>query len=128
MTTAEFVVGSLSGVVIVALFICIGITLYLGYFQGEQMCEHFKNSSSIITSATHKHSGPYGKMQLVGGISFVLTFPRFFLKHGIVNAKDIENLPINLRRKLIALQWCFIAVFISMAVLASIWTSGVLRH
>ena len=92
MTTAGLVVGSLSCIVIASLFICIALALYLGYAQGEEMTKHFKNSSSSITSATHRHSGPYGKMQLVGGISFVVTFPRFFLKHVILDAEDNRNL------------------------------------
>ncbi|CAI8970252.1 hypothetical protein [Pseudomonas putida] len=126
MTTAGLVVGSLSCIVIVSLFICIALALYLGYTQSEEMTKHFKNSSSSITSATHKHSGPYGKMQLVGGISFVLTFPRFFLKQGVLDAEDIRNFPLHLRRKLIALQWGFIVIFISMALLVCIRGSGIL--
>jgi hypothetical protein len=65
-------------------------------------------------------------MQLVGGISFVVAFPHFFLKHGILDAEDIRNLPLHLRRKLVALQWGFIGVFISMALLACIGWSGIL--
>ncbi|WP_223457744.1 MULTISPECIES: hypothetical protein [unclassified Pseudomonas] len=126
MTTAGLVIGGLSCIVTVSLFICIALALYLGYVQGEEMTKHFKNSSASITSATHRHSGPYGKMQLVGGISFVVTFPRFFLKHGILDAEDIRNLPLHLRRKLVALQWGFIGVFISMALLACIGWSGIL--
>ncbi|MDD2103569.1 hypothetical protein [Pseudomonas putida] len=126
MTTAGLVVGSLSCIVIASLFICIALALYLGYAQGEEMTKHFKNSSSSITSATHRHSGPYGKMQLVGGISFVVTFPRFFLKHGVLDAEDIRNFPLHLRQKLIALQWSFIGVFISMALLVYIGWSGML--
>jgi hypothetical protein len=120
MTTAGLVVGSLSCIVIASLFICIALALYLGYAQGEEMTKHFKNSSSSITSATHRHSGPYGKMQLVGGISFVVTFPRF------LDAEDIRNFPLHLRQKLIALQWSFIGVFISMALLVYIGWSGML--
>lgn len=111
MNTAGIVVGVLSCFVGAGLFICIAIALYLGYIQGEQMSKFFKNSASSITSATHRHSGPYGKIQLVGGIYFVVTFPRFFLKHGILDAEDIRNFPLHLRRKLVALQWGFIGGF-----------------
>lgn len=126
MSTAGIVVGILSCIVGVGLFICIAIALYLGYTQGEQMSKCFKNSASSITSATHRHSGPYGKIQLVGGISFVVTFPRFFLKHGILDAADARNFPLHYKRKLIALQWSFIGVFISMALLACLGWSGIL--
>ncbi|AWY44128.1 hypothetical protein DKY63_31150 [Pseudomonas putida] len=59
-------------------------------------------------------------MQLVGGIAFVVAFPGFFLRHGIVNAEDIKNFPLSLKWKLVALQWGFMVVFISMGVLVSI--------
>lgn len=120
MTTTTLVVGSLSCVVVVALFLCIGFALYLGYTQGERMCGYFKNSSSTITSVTRNSSGPYGKMQLVGGIAFVVAFPGFFLRHGIVSAEDIKKFPLSLKWKLVALQWGFMVVFISMGVLVSI--------
>jgi hypothetical protein len=126
MTTAELVVGSLSCFVVVGLFICITFALYLGHTQGDQMSKYFKNSTSNMTSATQRYSGPYGKLQLVGGVSFVVTFPRFFLKHGILNAEDVKSFPLHLRRKLVALQWGFIGVFISMVLLACIGWSGVL--
>lgn len=126
MTTAGLVVGSLSCFVAVGLFICITLALYLGYTQGDQMSKYFKKSTSSMTSATQRHSGPYGKLQLVGGVSFVVTFPRFFLKHGILNAEDVKSFPLHLRRKLVALQWGFIGVFISMVLLACIGWSGVL--
>lgn len=126
MTTAGLVVGSLSCFVAVGLFICIARALYLGYTQGDQMSRYFKNSSSSMTSAMQRHAGPYGKIQFVGGVSFVLTFPRFFLKHGILNAEDVRSFPSHLRRKLVALQWGFIGVFISMTLLACIGWSGIL--
>ena len=125
MSTAGIVVGVLSCFVGVGLFMCIAMALYLGYTQGEQMSKYFKNSASSITSATHRHSGPYGKIQLVGGISFVVTFPRFFLKHGILDVEDIRSFPLHLRRKLVALQWGFIGVFISMALIAGMGWSGI---
>ncbi|WP_162634946.1 hypothetical protein [Pseudomonas putida] len=120
MTTTTLVVDGLVCIVIVALFVCIGFALYLGYTQGERLCGYFKNSSSSITSVTRNSSGPYGKMQLVGGIAFVVAFPGFFLRHGIVNAEDIKNFPLSLKWKLVALQWGFMVVFISMGVLVSI--------
>ncbi|MGE8153173.1 hypothetical protein ACQKP5_18235 [Pseudomonas vancouverensis] len=125
MTTAGLIIGSLSCIVGIGLFVCIALALYLGYAKSEELTKHFKNSSSSITSATHRHSGPYGKMQLVGGISFVVTFPRFFLKHGILNAEDIGNFPLRLKRKLVALQWSFIGLFFAMISLVIVGKSGV---
>lgn len=126
MTTAGMVIGSLSCLVVIGLFVCITLALYLGYSKGDEISSCFTNSSSSITSVTHRHSGPYGKIQFVGGVSFVMTFPRYFLKHGILNAEDMRSFPLNLRRKLVGLQWGFLGVFISMVLLVSIGSAGVL--
>jgi hypothetical protein len=126
MTTAGMVIGSLSLFVAICLFVCIALALYLGYAQGEEISKCFKYSSSCITSVTHRNSGPYGKIQFVGGVSFVVTFPRYFLKHGILDAEDMRSFPLNLRRKLVGLQWGFLGVFITMVLLVSIGSARVL--
>lgn len=128
MNNAELIVASFGGLVLLGLFICIGVALYYGYTQGDQMCNHFKNSRSSITSATYRSSGPYGKIQLVGGIAFVVTFPKLFLKHGTLNVEDIKSFPLPLRRKLILLQWSIIGILTAMALLAIIEISGILHH
>nr|WP_180205843.1 hypothetical protein [Pseudomonas sp. SbOxS1]NYU06010.1 hypothetical protein [Pseudomonas sp. SbOxS1] len=127
MTDAELVVGSLCGVMLVGLYIWIGITLYLGYTKGEEMSAYFKRSSSLITLYTNKHKGPFGKLQLVGGIAGVVTFPRFFIKRGIASAEDVENFPLPFRRKLIILQWSVIGLLTTLVFLVSLWESGVLK-
>lgn len=127
MTAAELVVGSLCGVVLIGLYIWIGITLYLGYTKGEEMSAYFKKSSSLITLHTNKHKGPLGKLQLVGGIAGVVTFPRFFIKRGIANAEDVESFPLSFRRKLIFLQWSVIGLLTTLVFLVSLWESGVLK-
>ncbi|MDZ5431463.1 hypothetical protein T3H00_02120 [Pseudomonas fluorescens] len=128
MSNAELIVGSLGGLVLLGLFICIGIALYYGYTQGDQLCSYFKNSRSSITSATHRNSGPYGKMQLVGGIAFVVTFPNIFLKQGTLDAEDMKNFPMPLRRQLIKLQWGIIGTLTSMVLLAVIETLAILKN
>lgn len=91
------------------------------------MSVYFKKSSSLITLHTHKHKGPFGKLQLVGGIASVVTFPRFFVKRGIASAEDIEKFPPQLRRKLIFLQWSVIGLFTALVFLVSLWESGALK-
>ena len=127
MNTAELVVGSLCGLVLLGLSTCIGIALYLGYTQAEAMAAYFQNSSSLITVATHKHTGPWGELQLVGGIASAVTFPRFFLKHGLVSAEDISNFPLPLRRKRVALQWSIVGLIVTQALLVALWDLGLLK-
>jgi hypothetical protein len=93
MTTAELVVGSLCGIVLVSMFVWLAIALYLGYTKTDVLLNSFKNSSSVITISTRIHKGPWGKLQLVGSACSVVTFPRFFVKHGIAGAGDIESFP-----------------------------------
>jgi hypothetical protein len=64
---------------------------------------------------------------LVGGIASVVTFPRFFIKHGIASAADIEGFPLSIRRKLIILQWSVIGLLATLVLLVSLWESGVLK-
>ena len=127
MTTAELIVGSLCGVVFVGIYVWLAFALYLGYTKGEELSMYFKNSSSLISVDTHKHAGPFGKLQLVGGIASVVTFPRFFVKLGMVSAEDIEKLPQLFRRKLIFLQWSVIGLLATLVFLVLLWESGVLK-
>lgn len=115
------------GVVIVGVYIWLAFALYLGYTKGEELTRCFKNSSSLISVDTHKHAGPFGKLQLVGGIASVVTFPRFFVKLGMVSAEDIEKFPQLFRRKLIFLQWSVIGLLATLVFLVLLWESGVLK-
>ncbi|AWY42907.1 hypothetical protein DKY63_24545 [Pseudomonas putida] len=128
MTTAELVVGSLCGVVLISMFIWLAIALYLGYTKTDVLLNSFKNSSSVITIATRIHAGPWGKLQLVGSACSAVTFPRFFVKHGIASTEDIANFPLLLRRMLKALMWCAIGQFAALALLVALWESGVLKQ
>jgi hypothetical protein len=127
MAAAELIVGSLCGVVLLGIYVWIGVALYLGYTMGEELSKYLKNSSSLITIDTHKHTGPFGMLQLVGGIASVVTFPRFFIKRGIASAADIESFPLPIRRKLIILQWSVIGLLATLVFLVSLWESGVLK-
>ena len=127
MTTAELVVGSLCGVVLVSMFVWLAVALYLGYTKTDVLLNSFKNSSSIITISTRIHTGPWGKLQLVGSACSVVTFPRFFVKHSIADAGDIESFPLSLRRKLIVLMWSAVGLFATLALLVTLWESGVLK-
>ena len=103
-----------------------GAALYLGYTKGDALLECFPNSSSIITIPAHIDSGLLGKIRLVYSISSVVTFPRVFLKHGVVAAEDLERFPSELRRKLVALQWTLLTVLSGMMILGLGVMAGVI--
>lgn len=104
-----------------------GVALHLGYTKGDVLSEHFQNSSPLITVSARIHTGLRGKTRLVYSISSVVTFPRFFLKYGMVTAEDIDNFPHDLRRKLVVLQWTLLGVLVGMVLLGLIAMSGILR-
>ncbi|WP_415765019.1 hypothetical protein [Pseudomonas sp. ZB1P45] len=127
MNTAELVVGGLCGLVIVCMFIWIGVALYMAYTKMDVMLGCLKNSSSVMSMASLRHGGPWGKLLLVGGVSGFITFPGFYLKRGSINAEDVNNFPAPLRRKLVALQWTVIGLFAALALLVAVGKSGVLK-
>jgi hypothetical protein len=127
MTTAEIIAGFLCSIPLAILLIGNVIALYFGYTKTELLIGHFKNSSSTITNTVRIHTGPWGKLQLVGSACGVLTFPSFYIKHGILSAEDFDNFPRPLRRKLVALQWSVIGSFAALAILIALWKSGALK-
>ncbi len=127
MTTAEIIAGFLCGIPIAGLMIGNVIALYFGYTKTELLLDHFKNSSSTITNTVRIHTGPWGRLQLVGSACVLVTFPRFYIKHGILNAEDFDTFPLPLKRKLIALQWSVIGSFAALAVLITLLKSGALK-
>ncbi|MDI3357836.1 hypothetical protein MO767_26330 [Pseudomonas sp. UYIF39] len=127
MNTAELVVGGLCGLVIVCMFIWIGVALYMAYTKMDVMLGCLKNSSSVMSMASLRHGGPWGKLLLVGGVSGFITFPGFYLRRGSINAEDVNNFPAPLRRKLVALQWTVIGLFAALALLVAVGKSGVLK-
>lgn len=121
MNIPEIVFGCMGGIVMVFTFVWIGVALHLAYTRMDEMLEHLKNCTAIMTRAPLRHGGPWGKLLLVGGISGIVTFPGFYLKHGGVSVEDLENLPVLLKRKLAILQWACIASLSSMFLL---WVIG----
>ncbi|HWT69236.1 MAG TPA: hypothetical protein VN214_09015 [Pseudomonas sp.] len=104
--------------------IVFGIALYLGYTKGNVISDHFKNSSSVITIPARMDKGLRGKTRLVYSVSTVVTFPRFFLKRGLVSAEDIDKFPNDLRCKLVVLQWSLLTLLTGSIVLGLIAVSG----
>lgn len=108
MSSAEFMFGYLGGAVLLALLIWIGVALHMAYTKMDLMLEHLKNCPAIMVRAPLQNGGPWGKLLLVGGISGIVTFPRFYLKRGELSSEDLINFPVVLKRKLAILQWSVI--------------------
>lgn len=127
MNSAELMVGFFCGLVILGAFIWLGVVLFLAYTRMDEVLEHLKNCTAVTKRLPLLHSGPLGKLLLMGGISGIVTFPGIYLKHGGVSIEDLQRFPPELKGKFAVLQWTAIGIFFSMAVLVTLGKSGWLK-
>ncbi|MFG6203380.1 hypothetical protein [Pseudomonas retamae] len=114
LNTAEKVLLSIAVIDLAGLILWIGVCLHLAYSKMDLMLDHLKNCPAIRSRAPLQHGGPWGKLLLVGGISGLLTFPKFHLKRGELNSEDLARFPAPLKRKLAVLQWSVIGLLLVM--------------
>ncbi|WP_392888060.1 hypothetical protein ACF6ZU_25275 [Pseudomonas migulae] len=124
MNRIETVIGYSSGAVLIAMFIWIVVMLHAAYTKMDFILEHLKNSSAIRTRVPLRHSGPWGKLMLIGGISGIITFPGFYLKRGELSSDDLKFFPNPLKRKLIIMHWSALGLMAALTLLVLIGRSG----
>lgn len=122
----DTVLLSIALIDLAGIILWIGVCLQLAYTKMDLMLEHLKNCPAIMTRAPLRHGGPWGKLLLVGGISGIVTFPRFYLKRGEISSEDLANFPGPLKRKLVALQWSVICLLLVMISFGAAVKSGFL--
>jgi len=127
MNTAEQILGTLCGLVLLAQAIWLGIALHIGYTKMDLMLSHLKNSPLIVALAPIRFGGVWGTLMVVGGISSVVTFPNFYLKRRHVDEEDIRRFPRSLKRRLAVFQWNILCLLGAMTVFAIIIKSEVLK-
>jgi hypothetical protein len=119
LNVVDKVLLSIAIVDLAGLILWIGLCLHLAYTKMDLMLEHLKNCSAIMTRAPLRHGGPWGRLLLVGGISGIVTFPKFYLQRGELSSEELANFLGPLKRKLVVLQWsviCLLLVMISFGV------------
>lgn len=87
------------------LMIFLGVALHLAYARMDVMLDHLKNCPSVMVRAPFKNGGVRGKLFVLAAIMGMMTMPNLYLRDGGANAKDLQNFPRRLRRKLIVLHW-----------------------
>ncbi|MDU7557308.1 MAG: hypothetical protein E7K65_05520, partial [Pseudomonas sp.] len=110
MSTVDFVIGCLCGAVIICMFVWIAFALRIAFTQMDLMLGLLRNCSFIDSLAKFKQGGLWGKLLLVGSVSGVVTFPGLYIRRGIVDAEDIRRFPVQLKRRLVFLQWAGIVL------------------
>ncbi|MFI8482533.1 hypothetical protein ACIGCM_18355 [Pseudomonas sp. NPDC078700] len=118
LNTADKVFLAVGLIDFAGIFICLGVALHMAYTKMDLMLVHLKNCSAVMAHAPLRHGGPWGKLLLVGWIAGAVTFPKYYLKHGGVSIEDLNGFPAQLKRKLVAMKWASIGLFLVMAVLA----------
>lgn len=110
MGTVDFVVGCLCGAVIVCMFVWIVLALRIAFTQMDLMLGFLRNCSFIGSLAKFKQGGLWGKLLLVGSVSGVVTFSGLYIRLRTVDAEDIRRIPVQLKRRLVFLQWAGIVL------------------
>lgn len=108
-------------------FFCIGISLHMAYTKMDFMLGCLKNCSIVGTYSPLKYGGPWGKLMLIGWIAGLFTFPEYYLKRGEASAEDLNNFPVDLRKKLVMLKMASFVLMAALVVLFVLRESGLLK-
>ena len=108
-------------------FFCIGISLHMAYTKMDFMLEHLKNCSIVKARSPLKYGGPWGRLMLIGWIAGLFTFPEYYLKRGEASAEDLNNFPVDLRKKLVMLKMASFVLMAALVVLFFLRESGLLK-
>jgi hypothetical protein len=104
--------------------ICIGVALHMAYTKMDVLLDCFKTSPAVRSLAALRHGGPWGRLLVVSGISGFVTFSGFYIKRGTISAEDINNLPPQIRNRLVVFQWCAIGLLVVMVGVGVVAQSG----
>ena len=106
---------------------CISTSLYMAYTKMDFMLGCLKNCSIVRTHSPLKYGGPWGKLMLIGWIAGLFTFPEYYLKRGEASAEDLNNFPVDLRKKLVMLKMASFVLMAALVILFVLRESGLLK-
>lgn len=118
LSTADTLFLVLGVVDISGMFAGIGYMLFLANTKMDVLQKCFKNSWGVTQGNAFGYSGAWGKIMVIGRISGYVTFSTFYIKRGVLSPDDLNELPVSLKQKLIALQWVGIILLVVMFGLA----------
>jgi hypothetical protein len=96
------------------------LSIYIGSRHLNEMVDALKNSRHVVSHAGLRHQGWFGRQMLVAKITGVLFCSGLLVRRGEVDADDLHNFPLHLRRFLKAKMTlsCVIGVWAAMVFVA----------
>ncbi|MFJ4376098.1 hypothetical protein ACIP1T_26230 [Pseudomonas japonica] len=119
MTTGKLIFTALCFLIALNCFLSLGVAFYLGYARVKTIQSAFKNTPRISDRSLDGQPFPE-RLAFVGMATWAITFPKFHVKHGLLDQADLRDFPVSLRRKLVILGWVFIGNTSAMMVAALI--------
>lgn len=124
MTLGKEIFLYLGCTLFLAMFIWLGIALRIAYTRMDELLAYFKNSSFISSKAWYRAAGPRFQLLLFGAIAGCATFNGYMIRHGVISAEDIKNLPQPVRQMLVRMHqasWVILLALLTLVVVAKIW-------
>jgi len=120
MTTAHEILGLVFAVLITATFVCMSITFYLSHRLTEKIESQLANCRLISDNKRiYAQFGFMGKVFRFGTISLVLVFPKAYARKGLVDTREIDQLPSHTKKPLGRLVILCLALFFSLLLFGS---------
>lgn len=117
MKYTDPLIVSFIGYIVIGALTWVVISLYLCRSFREQIISHMPSSTSVVSTAPTKTDNQWKKFIWINNVAAYVTFPSFHIKRGELNPDEIQNLPVPLRRRLIALRWGIVSLVSSVAIL-----------
>lgn len=116
------VFGPLSWLFFLGILLWFVAGLYVSYSARDQIVRLMPGSPRISALAPMWWGTPLSRLMWISLVSSDEAFPEFHPKRGQVDVRELANLPVVLRRKLVILNWLFVgSVLGTLLTVAAEW-------
>lgn len=92
------------------------VYLYLGFTRMDEILGCVKRCEIVERNKFYFYMGGLGRLIMVGMVAGFLAYPKFLVKKGAMDARDIESFPELLGRRLVILFNVHLVLFVSFVV------------
>lgn len=115
MTTAHEILGVVFAILITATFVSMSMTFYLSHRLTEKIESQLTNCKLISDNKKiYAGLGFMGKVFRFGTISLVLVFPETYARRGLVDIREIDQLPSHTKKLLSRLVTVCLSLFFAL--------------